>query len=62
MSKFTDGDMKRYTLIKSKDKKGCTMCYNQTEYIDYICESRMCSAKCSEVFYKMMDQSCAKEM
>jgi len=63
MARFTDEDMKKYTLIKTKDKKGCTMCYNHTEYIDYICEGRMCSTECSEAFYKIMDQSsCVDEM
>ena len=57
MPKFTDEDIKRYTLIKAENKKGCLMCYNQTEYIDYICEGRMCSTECSETFYKQMSQS-----
>ena len=63
MPKFSDEDMKKYTLIKSEDKKGCLMCYNHTEYIDYICEGRMCSTECSEAFYKIMDQSsCVDEL
>ena len=50
MHKFTDEDMKKYTLMKVNDKKGCTMCYNQTEHIDYICEDRMCGTESSEMF------------
>jgi hypothetical protein len=61
MGKFTDKDIEKYNLIKDDNLKGCAMCYNQTHYIDAICETRFCSVECRDKFIKMFNDSAPEE-
>ena len=44
--KFTDESIKKYSLIKSDDKKPCCKCGEPTEYIEFCYELRLCSKEC----------------
>lgn len=57
MPKFKDEDMKKYSLIKSNHMEKCMNCDEQTEYIEYCCEGRLCSSECHDAFYKDLDNS-----
>ena len=52
--KFKESDMKKYSLIKSEEKKPCMICKEETIFIDYCCEGMLCSSECSEKFYNMV--------
>ena len=52
--KFTDKDLKTKSLIKSKEKKPCLICKQDTEYIDWCSESRLCSTECEQKFYDLV--------
>jgi len=49
--KFQDSDLDKYTLMKSETLGKCSMCKEDTYYIDYCCEGRMCSTECHDKFY-----------
>ena len=44
--KFTDESLKKYSLIKSEDKKPCAKCGELTEFVEYCYELRLCSEEC----------------
>ena len=52
--KFTDKDLKTKSLIKSKEKKPCLICKQDTEYIDWCSEYRLCSTECEQKFYDLV--------
>ena len=42
--KFQDSDLENYTLMKGKELGKCFICKEETYYIDYCCEGRVCSS------------------
>ena len=54
--KFTDKDLKTKSLIKSKEKKPCLICKQDTEYIDWCSEYRLCSTECEQKFYDLVKE------
>ena len=44
--KFTDKDLKYYTIMKADNFKSCIECSELTQYIDYCYECRVCSKEC----------------
>lgn len=58
--KFSEKDLKKYTLIVSEEEKPCMMCKENTKYIDYCCEGRLCSSECSDKFYKLVAEEESK--
>ena len=46
MNKFNDSNLTGYTVVKDELKKPCIICKENTKYIDYCCEVRICSVKC----------------
>ena len=61
MARFTDADMKNYSLIKSLVPRGCTICGTPTLYIEYICEERVCSKECRDEMYKSIEEYMKEE-
>jgi hypothetical protein len=55
MDKFSDEDMKKYCLIKADKPDKCMMCKEDTLYIEYISESRLCSEACNSKLYELID-------
>lgn len=56
-NKFTDDDIIKYDLMKVDKPLGCIICGSPTYYIEVLAETHMCSEKCRNAFYKMMDDS-----
>lgn len=52
--KFKECDIKKYTLLKSEKEMPCMMCKENTKFIDYCCEGRLCSTECSKKFYDIV--------
>lgn len=46
MSKFNENNIGKYTVKKDELKKPCMICKDNTQYIDYCCEVRICSEEC----------------
>lgn len=44
--KFTDKNLKDYTIMKVDNFKPCIECDEPTQYIDYVFEVRICSEEC----------------
>lgn len=61
MTKFNDDDLCNYSLIKDDKAKPCVKCGHDTNYIDYLVESRVCSHKCRRMIYKSIEEK-QKEM
>ena len=55
--KFQDSDLEKYTLMKSKKLEKCFICKEETYYIDYCCEGRLCSSECHDIFYKKLKEN-----
>lgn len=49
MKKFDDIDIRKYTVIEVHTQKPCVVCGDNTKYIDYCCECRVCSKECYEI-------------
>ena len=52
--KFQDSDMKNYSLIKSENLGQCFICKEETYFIDYCCEGRLCSSECHDKYYEQL--------
>lgn len=46
MNKFNDNNMDKYTLMKCDTSKPCMICGENTNFLDYCCEARVCSINC----------------
>ncbi len=46
MSKFNEDNKRNYTVIECKTVRPCSICGCNTHYIDFICETRICSEEC----------------
>ena len=46
MSKFNDYILSAYTIVKDEIEKSCIVCKENTKYIDYCLETRICSEEC----------------
>ena len=55
--KFTDNDMCNYNLMKSEADKPCLICGDDTKYIEYCSEGRMCSKLCHDKFYDLVGKN-----
>ena len=54
--KFQDSDLDKYTLMKGKELDKCFICKEETYYIDYCCEGRLCSSECHDLFYEQLNE------
>lgn len=48
MNKFNDNNIDRYTIMKCDTFKPCMICKEDTNFLDYCCEARICSIDCYE--------------
>ena len=52
--KFTENHVYDYGLITCDYKRPCMMCGEETEYIEWFCQGRLCSTECYEEFYQLV--------
>jgi len=52
--KFQDSDLDKYTIMKGKELDQCFICKEETYFIDYCCEGRLCSSECHDKFYEQL--------
>ena len=52
--KFTENDLIKYSLIISKEEKPCIICKENTRFIEFCCEGRLCSKECHDKFYDIV--------
>jgi len=52
--KFQDSDLDKYTLMKGKELGKCFVCKEETYFIDYCCEGRLCSSECHDKIYSQL--------
>ena len=54
MNKFNDSNLIGCTVIKDELEKPCIICKENTKYIDYCCEARICSEECYKKLTKII--------
>lgn len=53
-----DFGLRRIGLIKANDIKPCSICGNDTRYIDYCTECRVCSTECMDEQNGWLNENC----
>ena len=54
---LSEEEMRMRTLFKIEETHKCSMCGNNTHYIDYCSESYYCSDECQKEFYKIVSEA-----
>jgi len=54
--KFQDSDLDKYTLMKGKELGQCFICKEETYFIDYCCEGKLCSSECHDKYYEQLNE------
>ena len=55
--KFNDENNKQYNLIKSDIKLHCSVCNEETNYVDYWSENKFCSLECKDKYYNWIKEN-----
>ena len=54
--KFTDEELRSKSIIRVNNKKPCHICGENTRYIDFCYETRICSTECQGI----IDKECSE--
>lgn len=49
---------KQHTLVRARSKKPCSICHQQTEFIEFCSESYICSEECMEKLNSWLNENC----
>ncbi|MGG7214705.1 hypothetical protein ACQPUY_14010 [Clostridium nigeriense] len=49
--KFNNENMRKYNLIESKDLLKCSVCNEETNYVDFWSNNKFCSTECKDKYY-----------
>lgn len=54
---LTEEELRSRCLIKTENEKPCWICHEDTAYIDYCTEQRVCSEECMSIQNKKLSQA-----
>lgn len=55
--RFSKENMGQYNMMKVKEVLKCSICNEDTNYIDYFNSNKFCSTECQEKYYKWMKKN-----
>lgn len=60
--KFNKDNISKYNVMEIKEKGQCSICNEETKYVDYFCDNKFCSSECQEKYYDWLKRNQDKDI